>query len=153
MCAANFIPVVAAAAFLMIGCQSASPPPKAPATLPPREPGHSSFTASAVRWHVPSGLPVFGTPTANSIRVAIFGMPQTVSRPGYYHLPQGTVVRDAVEAAGGLSPFTWWRIYSGLQRPKPDGSWEIIVFTRNRTAEEQILLQDGDHLYFGHEAY
>jgi hypothetical protein len=77
----------------------------------------------------------------------------TVRRPGYYYLPRGAVVRDAVEAAQGLYDFTWWRYYSGLERPKPDGSFEVIRFTRNRSVEELIELQEGDRLYFGHEVY
>jgi hypothetical protein len=77
----------------------------------------------------------------------------TVRRPGYYFLSKGAVVRDAVEAAQGLGDFTGWRNYSGLERPKPDGSFEVVRFTQNRSAEEQIVLEDGDRLYFGHEVY
>jgi protein involved in polysaccharide export with SLBB domain len=80
-------------------------------------------------------------------------MDDTVKRPGYYHLPKGAVVRDAVEAAGGLGRITFWRIYSGIARPMPDGRLEVIRFTRDRAGEEQILLQDGDGIYFGHEVY
>lgn len=74
-------------------------------------------------------------------------------RPGYYYLPKGAVVRDAAEAAKGLGRLTGWGFHSGLERPKPDGSFDVIRFTRNRSIEEQIELQDGDRLYFGHEVY
>jgi protein involved in polysaccharide export with SLBB domain len=77
----------------------------------------------------------------------------TVRRPGYYHLRKGAVVRDAVKAAQGLGGFTWWRDYSGVERPKQDGFFEVFRFTRNRRAEEQIVLQDGDRIYFGYEVY
>jgi protein involved in polysaccharide export with SLBB domain len=75
-----------------------------------------------------------------------------VKRPGYYCLPAGAVVRDAVEAAQGFGIMQWSH-YSGIERQKPDGSSEIIHFTHDRKAEEQILLRNGDRIYFGHEAY
>jgi protein involved in polysaccharide export with SLBB domain len=87
------------------------------------------------------------------IRVIVFGMNGTVRRPGYYYLPHGAVVRDAIEAAQGLDDFAWWRDYSGIERQKSDGSFQVIHFTRNRKAEEQILLLNGDRIYFGHETY
>jgi protein involved in polysaccharide export with SLBB domain len=80
-------------------------------------------------------------------------MNSTVQRPGFYYLPQGAIVRDAVKAAKGLSDFTWWRSYSGIERPRPDGLFNVFVFSDNRDAEELILLQDGDRIYFGHEVY
>ena len=85
--------------------------------------------------------------------MAVSGMPHTVRRPGYYDLPRGAVVRDAVEAAQGLSEFTWWRTYSGIERQKPVGTLDVIRFTQNHAREEQIVLQEGDRIYFGHEVY
>lgn len=140
---------------LLVGCHSltprtpASPQPQTVATA--QTPG--TATSQTVPWPVPPDLQTFGNPSDAAIRVAVFGMPGTVRRPGYYYLPKGSVVRDAVEAAQGLGDFTWWRNYSGLERPRPDGSFEVIRFTRNRRAEEQIVLRDGDGLYFGHEVY
>gem|GEM_PF-2426157 len=119
----------------------------------PKAAAYESNNLREARWTVPPDLPTFGTPADNSIRVAIFGLYGAVNRPGYYYLPQGSFVRDAVEAADGLGQFAWWRIYSGVQRPKPNGFWEVIRFTRNRTKEEQIVLQDGDQIYFGREVY
>jgi hypothetical protein len=69
---------------------------------------------------VPPDLPTFGSPAAGSIRVAVFGMTGTIARPGYYHLPHGALVRDAVEAAQGLGEFTWWSL-SMIERRTPDG--------------------------------
>jgi len=117
---------------------------------------HSSpapATSPTVGRSVPPDLPTLGTPTSDSIRVAVSGMPHTVRRPGYYDLPRGAVVRDAVEAAQGLSEFTWWRTYSGIERQKPVGTLDVIRFTQNRAREEQIVLQEGDRIYFGHEVY
>ena len=140
---------------LVLGCHSPSPRTTAP--QPPlittQAPPAVGVTSQTVRWPVPSNLPTFGEPSETSIRVVIFGMRGTVKQPGYYYLPKGSVIRDAVEAAHGLGDFTWWRNYSGLERPTPDGSFEVIRFTRNRSAEEQIVLRDGDRIYFGHEVY
>jgi len=146
----RFITSAAIALTLLVsGCRSPRPTTDVPATQ--SSPG--SATSPTVGRSVPPDLPTFGTPTTNSIRVAVFGMTSTVRRPGYYHLPRGAVVRDAVEAAQGLSDFTWWRSYSGIERQKTDGTLEVIRFTRNRAGEEQIVLQDGDRIYFGHEVY
>ncbi len=146
----SFVTAAAVAlALLVSACQSQSSTPEDPQT----QSVVRSVKSPTVGHSVPSDLPTFGTPTTNSIRVAVFGMNQAVKRPGYYHLPRGAVVRDAVEAAQGLSKFTWWRLYSGIDRPKPDGTLEYIQFTRDRTGEEQIVLQDGDRIYFGQEVY
>ncbi|MFO1452649.1 MAG: hypothetical protein U1F61_31070 [Opitutaceae bacterium] len=142
-------------AVLLVGCHSRrnetqdNPPPKTVA------PFLSAGTPllRGTRWPVPEDLPSFGTASASSILVAVFGMRGAVRRPGYYYLPKGSVVRDAVEAAQGLGRLTWWQSYSGLERPKLDGSFEVISFTKNRSVEEQIELFDGDRLYFGHEVY
>lgn len=134
---------------LAAGCGSPGPATDVPSN-------HASPVAGTSPWisrSVPPDLPTFGTPTTNSVRVAVFGMANTVRRPGFYHLPRGAVVRDAVAAAKGLSEFTWWRRYSGIERQKPDGTLEVIRFTRDRAAEEQIVFQDGDRIYFGHEVY
>lgn len=143
------------AALSLFGCCSSKPgslaAPPSQAAAPTTK--LAAASSSIVRRPVPGDLPSFGEPSAATIRVAVFGMEGTVRRPGYYYLPRGAVVRDAVVAAQGLGEFTWWRIYSGLERSKPDGSFDLIRFTRNRRAEEQIELQDGDRLYCGHEAY
>src|SRR5262249_19599880 len=140
--------VLRAAAILAAGCHSPSPPPTTTLSTqdPPQAPAYQSFNSQTARWTVPPNLPTFGTSTVASIRVVIFGMPGAVQRPGHYHLSQGTVVRDGVRAAGGLGPMTWWRHYSGIQRQQQDGSWQVIRFTRNRTAEEQIPLRNGDQI-------
>jgi protein involved in polysaccharide export with SLBB domain len=142
------------AAVFGIGCRSPTPSPanSQVAYSEPSAPASQSFKSQAPQWTVPPTLTTFGTPTASSIRVAVFGGRRTVQRPGYYHLPSGAVVRDAVEAAGGLRPITWW-IYSGIQRSQSDGSWQLFRFTRNRTEDEQISLRDGDEIYFGREVY
>lgn len=146
-----FISTSLVAALVASGCHSPSRNREVPVTpVTSQVPESKLFISQTVRWPVPADLPTFGTPTPNSIRVAVFGMGGTVRRPGYYHLPRGAVVRDAVDAAQGLGDFTWWRNYSGIERPRSEGSFEVIRFTRNRTAEEQILLQDGDRIYFGH---
>jgi hypothetical protein len=101
----------------------------------------------------PSNLPTFGSQTTNSIRIAVFGMQRSVNRPGYYHLPSGAVVRDAVRAAQGVDESTGWTRYSGLIRQKPGGKLEIIRYKSDQFANEQIPLKDGDSLFFGHEVY
>jgi hypothetical protein len=75
----------------------------------------------------------------------------TVNQPGYYYLPPGSIVRDAVEAAHGFGMMMGWR-YSGMERPTANGSFEVIRF-RNRDTGEQLPLRNGDSLYFGHEVF
>ena len=48
----------------------------------------------------PLYLPIFGTETSDSIRVAVYGY--SVNRPGYYYLTNGSTVRDAIQSARGL---------------------------------------------------
>jgi hypothetical protein len=150
-----YISTSLAVALLASGCHSPSPTTEAPvAPVVSQAPAPKPFISHHIH-PVPSDLPTFGTPTTNSIRVAIFGMSETVMQPGHYYLAQGAVVRDAVEAAHGIgNQAEWtWSHYSGIERPKPDGSFEVIRFTQGRSAGEQILLQDGDRIYFGHEVY
>lgn len=134
---------------LVSGCRSTHPT----ADVAGADPSTVRAASPTAGRAVPPDLPTFGAPVADSIRVAVFGMTHTVRRPGFYHLPRGAVVREAVEAAQGLSDFTWWRTYSGIERIKPGGGLELIRFTRDRAREEQIVLQDGDKIYFGHEVY
>jgi hypothetical protein len=147
-----FIPTYLTLIILAIGCHSS--PPKSPASsvvlLYPQVGSRTLFWPFRI---APSDLPIFGSPTTNSIRVAVFGMGKTVKRPGYYYLPSDAVVRDAVEAAQGVDDFTSWNGYSGIERPQPDGTLEVIRYTRDMMANEQIPLKDGDSLFFGHEVY
>jgi protein involved in polysaccharide export with SLBB domain len=102
-------------------------------------------------WSLPAGFPVFGTPTSDSIRVAVFGY--AVNRPGYYYLSRGTTVHGAIDAAQGLKNNVWWkRPYSGIQRPRPDGSVQTIWF-QHRADDEQMALENGDRLRISHEVY
>jgi protein involved in polysaccharide export with SLBB domain len=76
-----------------------------------------------------------------------------VKQPGRYYLPRGVVVRDAVDAAGGLSERVWWRQYSGIERLRPDGTREVFQVFAGRQAAESVALQDGDVIFFGHEVF
>lgn len=97
-------------------------------------------------------LPTFGVPTERSIHVMVGGY--GVERPGYYFLPRGSTVHDAFEAARGTDRADWRRPYSGIGRPKPDGSREQIWFARKtRASDEKLELQDGDEVRFSHEVY
>ncbi len=113
----------------------------------------SETNSSSVHWPVPPGLPTFGSPSEKSIRVVIFGTVYEM-KAGYYYLPKGATVRDAMGAAHVSRGGTYWR-FSGVERPRPDGSFEVIHFTAtsDRRADLQMVLQVGDRLYFAHEVY
>jgi hypothetical protein len=130
-----------AAALLACGCH----------TSKARSPVVCTFRSHGVRWPVPADLPTFGVAGADSIRVAVFGTLGAVNCPGYYHLPKGATVADALRAAQGLSEFVWWRVYSGIERSRRDGVFEVLEFTSG--AARRIVLRDGDRVYFGHEWY
>ena len=100
----------------------------------------------------PLYLPVFGTETADSIRVAVYGY--SVNRPGYYYLTNGSTVRDAIQLAHGLKDsVTWEQPYSGIKRTKADGSQEMIWFSRTaRSSNEVSVLKNADWLRVSHEA-
>src|ERR1043166_4421083 len=89
---------------LLLGCHSLSPSSPAPLLSQTTKlaPTSRSVTSQTVRWPIPPGLPTFGEPSETSIRIAIFGMQGAVRRPGYYNLPKGSAIRDAVKAAQGL---------------------------------------------------
>ena len=112
----------------------------------------SDSSTAPRRWSVPSEAE-FGSPTADSIRVAIFGY--AVNRPGYYYLPKAAAVQDAAAAAGIHGSFGGWDPdYSGIQRNKPDGSVETIRFKNiAREIAEKIALRSGDTLQLSHEVY
>ena len=151
-----------AVTWLIFGCHSA--PPKMSASAVVFTVRQSVTNANAWSYKaVPTDLTVFGRPTKNSIRVAIFGVDRgmirrpgdhyfgrvvgNVKRPGYYHLARGAVVRDAVEVAQGLSEFVQWT-ESGIQRQRSDGTVEFIRLTRDVMVNEQIFLNDGYSLVF-----
>jgi hypothetical protein len=129
--------VVATVATTLLGAGCHAPDPVPPSTA----------------WRIPPDLQTFGVPTQGSIRVAVIGF--AVKRPGYYILPAGTTVHDAIQAAQGLGDIVGWRRpYSGIQRHTTGASVETIWFTRSgRTAEEQLPLQAGDVLRISHEVY
>src|SRR5262249_41471218 len=124
------------------GCQSSSPTavrvsqpqPQVAATGPV---DHSTFTP----------------PKTDTIRVEVVGV--SVKRPGFYDLAQGANVRDAINAAMGLTSTNGWhRPYSGILRRKSDGGGEFIWFKRDeRAADEQRVLQNNDRVIISHEVY
>ena len=75
-----------------------------------------------------------------------------VNRPGAYYLPRGSTVRQAVEAAQGLTRIAAWR-YFGIVRPYRNVLPQTIRFGPDQARAEQTPLEDGDQLYFGHEVY
>lgn len=130
------------AAGMLCGCRSSgsksAPPPAVP----------KSVLKYNFRWPVPTGLPVFGTASTNTICIVIYG---GVNRPGYYFLPAGAVVGDAVKAAQGLKgEWTGYtgRLPSGIVRPNIFRA-EVVQFTRGAEKEEQVPLKDGDQIHFG----
>jgi len=128
----------------------AAPKPSAVATEP------RAIVVEPVRppgWEDPPlYLPIFGTETSDSIRVAVYGY--SVSRPGYYYLTNGSTVRDAIQSAGGLKEsVSWEQPYSGIKRTKADGSTEMIWFSRTaRSSNEVGVLKNADWLRVSHEA-
>jgi len=133
------------------GCHSPSPP-RPPAGAQASTPVTTRpVISSGFTWSVPADFPTFGTATADSIRVAVFGYSV---KPGYYYLPQGATVHDAM-ATARFSGIVWWkRPYCGLQRQRLDGSVETIWFTREgRATDEQRVLQNDDRLQISHEVY
>jgi hypothetical protein len=108
-------------------------------------------TDSGFTWGTSPGLPSFGSPSPDSIRVAVIGFSV---RSGHYLLPRGATVRDAMEAAQ-FSGFVGWEYpYSGIQRKRQDGLVETRYFTRQgRAADERRVLQDDDRLSISHEVY
>ena len=100
----------------------------------------------------PVYLPVFGTETSGSIRVAVYG--SSVNRPGYYYLTNGSTVHDAIQSAHGLKDnISWEQPYSGIKRTKADGFQEMIWFTlAARSSNEVGVLQNANWLRVSHEA-
>src|SRR5580693_4157062 len=110
------------AAVVMSGCRSRSSP--APVTSLPASRSSTTLPTDVVQsliWNIPSNLPIFGDRGTNSIRVAIFGM--SVQNPGFYFLPRGATVSNAIDTAGlkklGSRENIGWH-YSGIARLKPD---------------------------------
>ena len=99
----------------------------------------------------PLYLPVFGTETSDSIRVAVYGY--SVNRPGYYYLTNGSTVRDAIQLAHGLKDsLSWEQPYSGIKRTKADGTQEMIWFSPTaRSSNEVSVLKNADWLRVSHE--
>jgi len=138
-----YIGTLGAALGLTCGCSSSAP--KTPHSSAD-QPGVVITRAAA------ADLTTFGAPTEGSIRVKIDGY--GVERPGYYFLPRGATVHDAFEAAKGTDRADWRRPYSGILRPRPDGTRELIWFTRKtRASDEQLELRNGDNVLFSHEVY
>jgi hypothetical protein len=148
MKALQLIAAMGAVAMLACGCQSSNP------IAPVSEAQASSATHPTQlpnpAWSKPEDLPAFGTPTADSIRVVVWG--RSVMQPGWYYLPRGSTIHDAMVAAEA-SIHSWPPgRHDYLQRIKADGSLETIRFL-NPTVDEQRSLQDGDHLKFSHEVW
>ena len=99
----------------------------------------------------PLYLPVFGTETSDSIRVAVYGY--SVNRPGYYYLTNGSTVHDAIQSAHGLKDnISWEQPYSGIKRTKADGSQEMIWFSQTaRSSNEVGVLKNADWLRVSHK--
>lgn len=142
--------ILAISFVLVTGCHSATPKGE---RVPQSSARTEIATSPGFTWPVPEDFPTFGTGTQQSMRVAVFGY--GVNRPGYYYLPRGATVHDAIEAAQGLNTLVaWHRPYSGIERQRPDGSVQTIWFTRaGRSTEERIDLHDGDRLCISHEVY
>jgi hypothetical protein len=140
---------IVVAAVVTSGCRSRSSP--APVTVVPPSPPPATVAdvVQSLIWNIPSGLPIFGVAGSNSIRVVIFGM--SVQHPGFYFLPRGATVSDAVDAAGSKQ-IVAWKHYSGIARLKPDGSPSKIDFP-SRGEGLRIQLNEGDQIYFAHEVY
>ena len=143
--------ILAMSVVLVVGCHSAVPPSEGVQQSEPSLAATEVATSPGFTWPLPENFPSFGTVSQQSMRVAIFGY--AVKQPGYYYLPPGATVHDAIEAAHGLGNIVGWqRPYSGIQRRRPDGSVETVWFTRaGRSTEEQINLRDGDRLRISHE--
>ncbi len=92
--------------------------------------------------------------TKDTICVYLLGH---VRKPGAYYFPRGYTLRQAVEAAGGLTLTADWRTivrYSGILRHKYIGfPPQIIRFAGDRAKAEQMPLEDGDQVYFENESY
>lgn len=80
-------------------------------------------------------------------------MERMVNQEGRYYLRRGSVVRDAVEAVGGINVMVGWRGYSGIERRRADSTLEVYKRFRGRESAEQIVLEDGDVVFFGHEVF
>ena len=109
-------------------------------------------TAAVSKWPSPS-TPTFGQASSETICVYVFG---EVHRPGAYYLARGSKLGQAVEAAQGVTEFAWWTpTYSALVRQPRAGGMppRVIPFTKDRKKDEQMPLEDGDQIYFGHESY
>jgi hypothetical protein len=112
---------------------------------------HPSSVPADFAWRIPPDFPTFGSPNPGFIRVAVSGYSV---RPGYYYLPEGATVHDAMDAAHFSHFVGWQRPYCGIQRRRPDGSVETIWFTREgRAADEKRVLQNDDGLRISHEVY
>jgi protein involved in polysaccharide export with SLBB domain len=82
--------------------------------------------------------------------VLVYGY--SVRQPGYYFLPSGAAIRDAISAAKGLDDTVDWRKYCSITRLNRDGSTERTKLT-NPVEAEGIPLREGDKLWFAHEVY
>lgn len=122
-------------ALLLCGCQSS----------------HSSAEASKAPLSNSVPLfPTFGTRTSDSICVLVTG--RSVRQRGYYFLPRGATIGDAINAAQGLNERVDWTHSCWLTRAKADGTTEATNLTSRKEAE-QLPLKDGDRLKFSHPIY
>jgi protein involved in polysaccharide export with SLBB domain len=99
---------------------------------------------------VSRGLPAFGEPGTNTICVVVCGR---VNRPGYYHLPTGSLVQAGIDAAQGLkgSPSGF---KSKVLRCGADGSSETLRFPwAIGVVVPELPLKEGDIIYLGKESY
>jgi hypothetical protein len=92
------------------------------------------------------------TATKGCIQVFIWGI---AVHEGWYNLPEGATVHDAIDVARKKGAFIDLReAYSGLERRTTDGRWQKMWPTNaNRTIEEQLPLQNEDQLCLSHEHY
>lgn len=114
-------------------------------------PTYEFWVSGRAAWSLPpNDLPTFGKPATNSVKIAIYGSPGCIRRPGYYYLPKGSRVSGAIEAAQGLEVRATWGRFSGIQHKATNDTWEITWFSeKNRDTELSILLRDGDMIYVG----
>jgi len=111
-------------------------------------PDDSAAPSRPAWWPAPD-LPVYGTPTPQTICVYLLGC---VRQPGAYHLEKGATVASALAAAGGTTVYVGWNRYSGLVRAVSSTVPRLIPF-KNRPDDEKITLRDGDQIYLGHETW
>ena len=75
-------------------------PVAAPLEITPPQPSSAPVITPRAQPSLGNAQPPFGTATAASLRVYVTG---AVAHPDVYRLPPGSIVKDAIQAAGGAS--------------------------------------------------